>query len=74
MYRVVYVIDKHTGRVKDIWHSPQVKLGLRIDARYHRASVNDVDGILSKPFRNSFHGGRVASCFVPNDRVINRSL
>lgn len=71
---IVYVINKHTGRIEDTLVNPQVIRGKRIDDGYWNANVNDMAGILSKPFPNSFHGGRTASCFVPTDRAINRSL
>lgn len=71
---IVYLINIRTGRVEDTLVNPQVIRGQRIDDRYWNATVNDRQGILSKPFHNSFHGGRTASCFVPTDRAINRSL
>jgi len=71
---IVYVVNMRSGRVEYTLVNPQVIRGKRIDDGYWNASVNDRRGILSKPFRNSFRGGSTASCFVPTDRAINRSL
>jgi len=69
MYKVVYVVDMHTGRIVNTLIHPQVKIAMHVDARYSRAVVNDMEGLLSKPFRNSFHGGTQASCFVPDNNL-----
>lgn len=69
MYKVVYVVDMHTGRIVNTLIHPQVKIVMHVDDRHSRAVVNDMEGLLSKPFRNSFHGGTQASCFVPDNNL-----